>query len=296
MPSLDIIEQFQKQIGVSRETFLQALENTRGSQNARITAFYKQLLDNLIDEMQSGNIEPIAAEQWLRSELRRAAQTDLVSDLMWEAMQDDFNRISQFLNQTFDLLDRSYSIQEARILARDRLSDYVVSGSKTLNNRLAVEVGALSQSYRRGELYQMVANKVNAVDANIRTLTDNIVRGYDTEVVDNLAQQTGLMLWEYQGSLIEHSRRFCVHLIRLGNVYTKAQILKMDNGMKLNPFTFRGGYNCRHSWAPGEEGWPGFEHPYPKNGPFTSIPAEGGSYLITVPLAPSRLPAGKRES
>lgn len=283
MEPLDLIQQFQKQIGVSREEFLQLLENTRGPQNARITAFYKQLLDDLIDELQSGNIGRYDAERWLRNRVREAVNSRELTDVMLSAMQEDFDRVSRYLDQTFDILERNYNIREARIMARDRLSDYVVSGSKTIGNRLAVEIGALSQTYTREELYDLIADKINVTDARIKTLTDNIIRGYDSEVVDSLAQQAGLFLWKYEGTLIEHSRRFCIRLIRLDHVYTKTQILKMSNGMKLNPFTFRGGYNCRHAWAPGEEGWPGFEKPYPKEIPFATIAAEGGSYRITVP-------------
>lgn len=285
MPSSRIIQQFQKEIGVDRQEFLQALENARGSKSARITAFYRQLLNELIEELQAGDVNARSAERWLRNRIGEFEVSSELEETIFEALESDFNRVSRFLDERFDLLDRAYNIQEARIRARGNLRGYAVQGGRNIGNRLAVEIGALSQIYERDELYEMIREKLNITGHRVSTVTDNIIRGFDTEMVQNLAEQTGLELWRYEGTLVEHSRRFCRRLVRLGYVYTRPQIMQMDNGHGLNPFTFRGGYNCRHSWAPGQEGWPGYERPYPLGARFDAIPAEGGDTIIVVPAA-----------
>src|SRR5699024_787829 len=152
---------FQKEIGLGRAKFMQALEDIRGEQNANITAFYRQLLADLIDEMQSGEVDPAGAERWLRTKLRRAVQDNAIGELMMEQMADDFEQVSQYLDRRFDLLDRRYNLGEAQAVARDRLSDYALTAERTISTRLAVEIGSLSQIYSGQELYDMIRDKLN---------------------------------------------------------------------------------------------------------------------------------------
>lgn len=283
MPTEKIILEFQQQMGLSREEFLQALQNTRGNQTSQITAFYRQLADQLITDLQEEGIRPEDAERWVRDRIGEAVQSNELRDLMLDRLSGDLQRVQRYLAESFDLLDRNYNLQEARILARGTIGQYALKGSKKIGDRLAVEIGALSQIYEKEELYDLIRDKINLTDHRVRVVADNIVRGFDSEVMFELSEQTGLFLYRYEGTLVEHSRTFCRHLVRLDYVYTRPQILQMDNGHGLQAFTFRGGYNCRHGWGPGEEGWPGFENPYPPGGPFITLMAEAGSTLITVP-------------
>jgi len=50
----------------------------------------------------------------------------------------------------------------------------------------------------------------------------------------------------YLGPADSKTRPFCA--ARVGGVYTKEEILQMDNGQTGDVFTERGGWNCRHQW------------------------------------------------
>jgi hypothetical protein len=44
------------------------------------------------------------------------------------------------------------------------------------------------------------------------------------------------------------TRPFCLDLLDKNQAYTKDEILQMDNGQDLDPWTACGGWNCRGSW------------------------------------------------
>jgi hypothetical protein len=52
----------------------------------------------------------------------------------------------------------------------------------------------------------------------------------------------------YSGPIDLRCRNWCLQ--RVGRVYSKRAIDKMDNGQLPNTFLTRGGYNCRHHWRP----------------------------------------------
>lgn len=52
----------------------------------------------------------------------------------------------------------------------------------------------------------------------------------------------------YSGPIDARCRTWCLE--RVGRVYAKRTIDRMDNGQLPNTFLTRGGYNCRHHWRP----------------------------------------------
>jgi len=61
------------------------------------------------------------------------------------------------------------------------------------------------------------------------------------------AERYGLDNFMYVGPLDSKTRPFCRRL--LGEVFSRAEIDKMENGQTMNVFTTCGGYNCRHKWV-----------------------------------------------
>jgi hypothetical protein len=61
------------------------------------------------------------------------------------------------------------------------------------------------------------------------------------------AERYGLGNFIYVGPMDSKTRPFCRRL--LGNVYSRDEIDKMDNGQTMNTFATCGGFNCRHKWV-----------------------------------------------
>jgi hypothetical protein len=62
-----------------------------------------------------------------------------------------------------------------------------------------------------------------------------------------VAKDAGYTKYIYLGPVDGLIRPFC--MARVGNVYTKEEILDMDNGQIDNVLMTGGGYNCRHKWV-----------------------------------------------
>ena len=79
-----------------------------------------------------------------------------------------------------------------------------------------------------------------------RTIYDTAVSTYSRQV--NLLQSTGDdgELFYYAGPVDDVTRKFC--LDRVGKVFSRSEIDKMDNGQIPNCLISGGGYNCRHAF------------------------------------------------
>jgi hypothetical protein len=95
-----------------------------------------------------------------------------------------------------------------------------------------------------------------ALESRLVTLTRaQLTTEYETEVAafhraanDVAAEQAGIERFVYYGGLINDSRSFC--RAHAGNIYTKEELSRMDNGQGLPVIPYLGGYNCRHFLVP----------------------------------------------
>lgn len=90
----------------------------------------------------------------------------------------------------------------------------------------------------------------NLADTSIatfyRTITD---KGFSI-IEDDLPNFK--IRYNYNGPLDKLTRPFCIRLERLsrnGKTWTRAEIMKMNNGQLPNVFTTCGGFRCRHQWG-----------------------------------------------
>lgn len=86
---------------------------------------------------------------------------------------------------------------------------------------------------------------------NLKTEINTAVSAFNQTLTQKKAQELGIDLFVYLGPLDDITRPFC--RARVDKVYSMAEIAKMDNGQDLDPFIYRGGYNCRHQWRPVSE-------------------------------------------
>lgn len=278
----ELILEFEAEMTVSRDALLEQLERRIPQRTGPLRGFYQNLLDEIINEIESGDLRPDEVEAFVRQRVAAAAQQQELSSAIMRNMQADLSSISRHLGDTFEMLDRPVNVQEARTLARGRIGNYVLEADKRIGDRLATELGALGQQYHGEEFYSMARARINITGNHWRTVADNVLAGYDREMTRQLAGQGGLNYWKYRGVIGENTRFFCRQLLKLGYVYTMDQVMQMDNGQRLDVLTFAGGYRCVHSFVPGREGWPGFERPYQKDGRFTRVPVPGSAGRFVV--------------
>lgn len=100
-----------------------------------------------------------------------------------------------------------------------------------------------------------IRNEVEAIIGKARNTAETIARtaisGFNGADAAYKSDKAGIVRFTYQGPPAE--RPFCINLLALsqqGKSWTRKEIEAMDNGQGLDPFIYKGGYNCRHWWEP----------------------------------------------
>lgn len=96
-------------------------------------------------------------------------------------------------------------------------------------------------------ILQVLAEVTDTEFTKVQTLFDTQTSIYGRQIeavaTENLGPNQAFL---YTGPVDGRTRDWC--LDRVGKVYTRAEIERMDNGQLPNPFLTGGGYNCRHSF------------------------------------------------
>jgi hypothetical protein len=88
------------------------------------------------------------------------------------------------------------------------------------------------------------------VAAQVRTELNTGLSAFNQVITNLKAEEAGLTTFEYMGPDDKVTRPFCQDVIAKGRVFTKEEILAMDNEQDLPVFETGGGWNCRHQWRP----------------------------------------------
>ena len=91
------------------------------------------------------------------------------------------------------------------------------------------------------------------MSAHAKTIATTGYREADSAILDRKAEEFGIVEFEYAGSLIKDSRKWCID--HVNRTYTREEIRAWEGqtwkGKKSgDPFITRGGWNCRHRWLP----------------------------------------------
>lgn len=206
-------------------------------------------------------ISRLKSENYTDAEIYRAldqvvGEINITKDLktvVWEAMR----RSLQFQRELYALApDAPIDLAKAHALSSLVANTLYTSGENSkIDESMLMRSLALvhSGSRTQEELKHEVAGitKLNLYRAGI--FANTIVSGYDNSLSNTTADQAGLNYYLYFGGLVEHSRAFCIE--HVNHVFTKDQIMKLDNGQKLPVLNYLGGYNCIHQWIRGELSW-----------------------------------------
>jgi len=182
--------------------------------------------------------------------------------------------ISQLQKATFfgfEDLAKEYTNQLANELYQYTLSGRPVEESVKNVRQLLNGVYMSSDS---AEINRLVDLANNGDEEAVRILhtkyasdrTGQNMRRYATQMVHdsvmqfnaslsvNTGKEAGIEKWEYYGSTMKDSRKFCKE--HVGKVYTEQEIRDIWDSESWagkapgDPFIVRGGYNCRHHWMP----------------------------------------------
>ena len=91
------------------------------------------------------------------------------------------------------------------------------------------------------------------MSAHAKTIATTGYREADSAILLKNSEEFGIDKFEYAGSLIKDSRKWCID--HVNKTYTREEIRAWESqswqGKKAgDPFITRGGWNCRHRWLP----------------------------------------------
>lgn len=130
--------------------------------------------------------------------------------------------------------------------------------AKTKTGLLRDVVSRVNPLLQKGADRKDIVNELESIIGktrfNAETIARTAISGFDGTNAAVQAEKAGTDRYTYQGPPAE--RFFCQNLLNEsagGRSWTRAEIEAMDNGQGLDPFIYKGGYNCRHFWEPAEE-------------------------------------------
>lgn len=275
---------FQYVLEVEGGDLLRQLQAQSRRRALAVTPFYRELVDQILRELQAGSMAPADIPAYVQQQLINAVADNTLEASIMQAVDTDLQRIARVIESGFDILGRPYGLDEARVIARNNVSRYALDNGVKIGNRMAFQLNSLAREYEGEELIELARAQVGTATSRLRTVMQDIHHSYDRELMFVSAERTGLTHFRYRKVINPNTRWFCKELVRLGYCYTLPQIRNLRNGHGLNVQAFCGGYNCIHSWIAGEPGWPGFSKPYPAGAPFQQIISPEDSKRIRIPL------------
>jgi hypothetical protein len=217
-----------------------------GRRLGRVLAQIERRLRDRLDGLAvgAGGIERGAVATVLRQEARRA-----VREAGWpELVSEAFGRVLDQL--VIDVLSGATRTASVAV----RLEALRTVALESLLGQGDLLADAIWRAVARGLftgrpvrlLLQDIAQVTDRSRAQIETLYDTSVAVFGRQVEALTAEPGDETPFKYLGPDDEVVRPFCE--ARLGKVFTRGEIDRMDNGQIPDVFLTAGGYNCRHSW------------------------------------------------
>lgn len=125
--------------------------------------------------------------------------------------------------------------------------------------RIINEIQSIVTEYRNNRISEntmkrLIARRIEKPTYVASTLANTQIAGWDNTNNRTIAELAFIDDWLYQGPKVEgQTRPFCYE--RVDFIFTKEQVLRMDNGQGLRVETYCGGYNCLHGWVFVNRNW-----------------------------------------
>lgn len=187
----------------------------------------------------------------LRRDLTRLLEEAGYQRLLLEAMDAPLDRLAAETLKTHRIANSAASLSAVSVdtlgeFRRLRLAELLGVGEDIGPILFRTVLDGVLSVRPTDELIADLEDALDTTYARARTVYDTAVSTYTRQVEQTLTSGEPDELFLYVGPVDGKAREFC--LKRVGRVYTRAQIDKMDNGQLPNVFIVGGGWGCRHMW------------------------------------------------
>lgn len=188
----------------------------------------------------------------LRKDIQTALfQTAGVHDLAERAVNARFDRITTMVLEDTTIAGRAFTLTKTDLSALTAFKELRLADLLEWGQGLAHQVHRITVDGVLGlrPVDDLVADLGRVLDLSVRrarTIYDTSVSMYSRQV--GLLHTSGKPdeLFYYAGPLDSVTRPFC--RVRIGKVFSRADVDAMDNGQIPDPLVSGGGYNCRHAF------------------------------------------------
>ena len=216
----------------------------------RLQRFLERNLETIIERADLKKFDALAAAQalgGLEQSLESLGLDEVlggIEELYDDRLESLSDRLSRFSGKEEVINDVDVDItKELILLDTSTVKQRVITSVRDL--RAEVTRAVLSG---RSNVVELVRNENDELRARIDTELNTALSGFQGGLTKRKAEEFGFELFLYAGDIINTSREFCIE--RVGKVFTREEIDKMDNGQGLDVWLYKGGYNCRHDLVP----------------------------------------------
>lgn len=221
-------------------------------------------LDN--DLTVSKRVERLASINKFKFELEKVIAAGALAD-GYKTLISDYKELAKVANEYFSLLSTNFEKELYKELFKNSitfLKESLTGAGISINvvDPIVKKLYELSinQNANKKELKAFIADyfKDNGrIQRNIEQLTTDSLYQMTSNYQLEVAKDLNIQYFYYAGTKIKTTRSFCSE--RYGKVYTKKEIEswadltwsgKIQGTNKVSIFTYRGGWNCRHTLRP----------------------------------------------
>lgn len=242
------------------------LENQRRrhvkATDSEINAFIRRL-EAFVDQNVARVVRSALSDRDLSIFDKATILGQITSVLREAGLSDQINRIEEIYASELGRVQSSLKLGTGKDI---EISDFDIQLTETL---ITFDGGIAAKTLERHVdrvqsilMRQTIIGETPDLDRIRDDVSPSTFRNLETELNTNVmafnrtmhfkkAEDLGLDKFLYVGPLDKITRDFCREIV--GKVFTKVQILQMDNEQGLDVFSFGGGFNCRHRWNPLED-------------------------------------------
>ncbi|MBP8975093.1 MAG: hypothetical protein KBG83_00095 [Bacteroidetes bacterium] len=184
--------------------------------------------------------------QWIEANLAQLIQPNQLSKLQ-KALEITAEQMAKAQGWLAEDAGPSAVKAEAPELLSSAEMTLVKTKQTTLNFFRKEVRRAIAAGLGANVLQKRLEEQSESLHEQLATLANTQVAAYNNLLTFKQAEESGTEQFLYSGPLSPSTRPFC--RAHVGRIFTKEQILKMDNGQGLPVLETCGGYNCRHSWV-----------------------------------------------
>lgn len=238
--------------------------------STKVNREIRKILEEFIDSWDNdrsikGRLARVRVINRFRSEISRKLSTGVLKTA-YEDLIDSYKELVTIGNVYFSLLSEKYDKQLYRQIYKDSIA-YLkesLTGAGINKNVVTPLMDKIYEMNMRGvtkrELRSWLKDYLetrNVSGRHAEQVAVDALYQMTSYYQNQIAADLNIQHWYYAGTRIKTSRSFCVS--RYGRAFTQAEVEswagltwagKIPGTTKTTIFTYRGGYNCRHTLRP----------------------------------------------